>query len=89
MNDATRASQAAPAVGGDPLEETQQNPELPRLLAMRAAQGLAHLTLDSASPTESGSARSAAQATLVFAAVVLTLALALTVHLVGQAHGAS
>jgi hypothetical protein len=89
MNDATCTAQDGSHAGCDPLEETQQNPELPRLLAIRAARGLAHLTLDSASTTEADSARGAAKAALLFTAVIVTVALLVTVHLVGQSHGIS
>ena len=88
MNKAQSAAHDASALG-DPLEETQQNPELPRLLAIRAARGLAHLTLDSAVPPEADAARDAAKAALVFAAVVFTVALVVTVRLVGQSRGLS
>jgi hypothetical protein len=65
----------------DPLEETQQNLELPDLLAIRAARGLAHLNIDSAPPTETASEPRAAKAALVYVAVLFTVALLVTVRL--------
>ena len=73
-----------PVPRADPLEETQQNPELPRLLAVRVARGLAHLTLDSATTTEGRSARGAARAALVYAAVLVVVTVAVFLRL---SHG--
>jgi hypothetical protein len=73
----------------DPLEETQQNPELPRLLAIRASRGLSHLTLDSRPVTEADSARGAARAALLYALVLFALGTVVVVRLLALPHAGS
>jgi hypothetical protein len=73
----------------DPLDETQANPELPRLLDARVMRGLAHLTFDSSAVTEAAARRGAAKAAMVYGVVVLTVVVLVAARMLVQPHGGS
>jgi hypothetical protein len=57
----------------DPLEETQQNPELPQLLGVRAAQALSHLNPQAAPRTDASAETKAVRAAMIYALVVMAV----------------
>jgi hypothetical protein len=74
----------------DPIEQTHQNQDLPRLLAIRAARGLSYLNLDSRPATEADAERGAARATLIYAVVVFAVvALVVAARMLALPHAGS
>ena len=70
----------------DPLEETQQNPDLPRILGIRAARALSHLNPATASRTDVSAERKAARAALVYALVVVGVVVAVVASVAVLPH---
>jgi hypothetical protein len=70
----------------DPLEETQQNPELPRQLGIRAAHALSHLNPQTAPRTDANAESAAARAAMIYAAVVLAVIAAVVLSVAALPH---
>lgn len=66
-------SASSAGLDADPLDDTQQNPELPGLLAMRAAHALNHLDPRLARRVDVDAERKATRAALLYAVIVLAV----------------
>jgi hypothetical protein len=70
----------------DPLEETQQNPELPRMLGIRAARALSHLNPQTAPRIDASAESSAARAAMIYAIVIVAVIAAVAASVVALPH---
>lgn len=70
----------------DPLEETQQNLELPNLLGVRAARALSHLNPQTAPRIDASAEASAVRAAMIYALVVVAVIAAVAASVVALPH---
>jgi len=79
----------APMAGlyADPLEETQQNLEMPQLLGVRAARALSHLNPQTAPRIDASAESKAVRAAMIYALVVVAVIAGVAASVAALPHG--
>jgi hypothetical protein len=70
----------------DPLEETQENPDLPRLLGIRAARALSNLNPHTAPRIDASAESRAARAAMIYAIVIVAVIAAVAASVAALPH---
>ena len=86
LKNMSQPSTSPAGVHADPLEETQQNPDLPRILGIRAARALSHLDPATAPRTDVSAERKAARAALVYGLLVAVVIVAVVASVAALPH---